>query len=181
MTLPRELELKKDGEDYFISSTVIPAFDKIGSKVLEKKDLVFDKKKSIPGNFQQAELSWKQNLNQWLTIRFSNKKQEYLEVKLDPESGQMLVDRSHSGLVAFNENFAAQPHTMPFLAGDKSVDMRIILDQSSIEIFMDDGRFVMTELFFPTEPYTELTFSASGQTQLEEFTIREIGSIWKRD
>jgi len=36
-----------------------------------------------------------------------------------------------------------------------NMDLSILLDKTSIELFADGGRTVMTALFFPTFPYTK--------------------------
>ncbi|MDE6161835.1 MAG: GH32 C-terminal domain-containing protein, partial [Muribaculaceae bacterium] len=38
------------------------------------------------------------------------------------------------------------------------------IDRSSIELFGNDGRFVMTNLVFPNEPYATLSVAAKDGT-----------------
>ena len=40
--------------------------------------------------------------------------------------------------------------------------LRLFVDKSSIEAFGDDGRFAMTNLVFPSEPYNRISFYAKG-------------------
>ncbi|MDE6609806.1 MAG: GH32 C-terminal domain-containing protein, partial [Muribaculaceae bacterium] len=40
--------------------------------------------------------------------------------------------------------------------------LRLYIDRCSIEAFDGEGRFAMTNLVFPTSPYTKLTVAAEG-------------------
>jgi sucrose-6-phosphate hydrolase SacC (GH32 family) len=44
--------------------------------------------------------------------------------------------------------------TAPRFADDAKMDLTILLDKTSVELFADGGRTVMTALFFPTHPFT---------------------------
>ena len=41
---------------------------------------------------------------------------------------------------------------------DGEMTLRLFFDRTSVEIFGNGGEFVMTNLIFPTEPYTGLGF-----------------------
>ena len=69
-------------------------------------------------------------------------------------------------------------HRMPYKPLDKEIDIRIILDWSSIEIFIDNGRYVMTEQIFPTEFYNSLEIASDDHTKLNQFNLNTIKTIW---
>lgn len=48
------------------------------------------------------------------------------------------------------------------------------MDRSSIEVFVNDGAFVMTDLMFPNEPYASMHVSDPEQ----EVIIQGVVSIW---
>jgi fructan beta-fructosidase len=60
-------------------------------------------------------------------------------------------------------------------------DFRIVIDRSSIEIFIDGGRYVMTEQVFPTLPYNEIRFVTEDKLDINSFNINEIKSIWNHE
>ena len=71
------------------------------------------------------------------------------------------MHRQRSGDTSFSEHFPVTT-TAPLLFNDKSVRLRIYIDRCSIEAFDGQGRFAMTNLVFPTTPYTQLSVSARG-------------------
>jgi fructan beta-fructosidase len=60
------------------------------------------------------------------------------------------------------------------------IDFRILLDWSSIELFLNEGISVMTAQVFPRMPYSELLIGNSGQAALEVkgLEISRAESIW---
>jgi fructan beta-fructosidase len=53
----------------------------------------------------------------------------------------------------------------------------IFCDASSIEIFVDDGRYVFTNQVFPEEPYNRLKIVSDG-TITDKIIFSEFNSIW---
>ena len=41
-------------------------------------------------------------------------------------------------------------------------ELRIFVDRSSIEMFIDGGKQVISQLLFPTSPYTGMQFTGQG-------------------
>ena len=48
------------------------------------------------------------------------------------------------------------------IEGNSEMTLRLFVDKSSLEAFGDDGRFAMTNLVFPSEPYNRISFYAKG-------------------
>ena len=69
------------------------------------------------------------------------------EVRIRVEADQLVFDRTRSGMVDFSEVFPAT-HKAP-LEGLTVSHMRVFVDLSSVEVFLNDGHVVMTELVFP--------------------------------
>lgn len=69
------------------------------------------------------------------------------KVTIEIDADSLFFDRSNSGLVEFEEGFGVV-HSMP-LGAVKLEKMTVFVDISSIEIFLNDGELVMTELVFP--------------------------------
>ncbi len=70
------------------------------------------------------------------------------------------MDRSKSGKVDFSNDFPAVT-AAPVHAG-KTLRLRLFVDRSSIEAFGEDGKFVMTNLVFPSSPYNQMSFGTEG-------------------
>ena len=55
------------------------------------------------------------------------------------------------------------------------MDVRVIVDKTSIEIFYNNGKTVMTELFFPDKPMQYFTVSnANVEYTIENLTINQL-------
>jgi len=96
-----------------------------------------------------------------ISIELSNDKSENVELVYNPESETLTFDRRESGIVDFSQDFPAVT-TAPTFNDGKSLPLRIFIDRSSIEVFASEGRSVMTNLVFPTKPYTTLSVTAKG-------------------
>lgn len=94
-------------------------------------------------------------------IEISNKAGEYVELRYDPTSHTLSFDRRNSGTVDFSQDFPAVT-VAPTFESDKKISLRIFVDKSSMEVFGNDGKSVMTNLVFPTEPYSAISVSAPG-------------------
>ena len=94
-----------------------------------------------------------------LTIGY--KANESVTVTYDAAARTISFDRRNSGLTDFSKDFPAVT-TAPLFTAGRTVSLRIYVDRSSIELFADDGRSVMTNTVFPTSPYTTLSLSSSG-------------------
>ncbi|WP_439951162.1 GH32 C-terminal domain-containing protein [Halalkalibacter krulwichiae] len=105
-----------------------------------------------------------------------NGEKERLHIEFDRVKQEVRVDRTDSGNVAFSEHFPSIDR-MP-LSFFK--DFTLIVDQSSIELFINDGSSVMTELFYPLEQTYTLEWKAmDGEITFSNVTINEIKSTWK--
>ena len=181
MTLPRELFLSRGENGYFLSSRVLEAFEALTQAVLSRESLSLKDSLSIKGPFDAAEVSWKQNMSQPLDIRFQNELGEFIRIGLRPEQGLIEFDRSRSGKTEFSEAFADKTHTAPYGARDAVVDVRMILDRASLELFIDEGRHVMTEIFFPNQSFTEMILFSPADAVLEDLNINKVSNTWNNE
>ncbi|MBO4977433.1 MAG: GH32 C-terminal domain-containing protein [Muribaculaceae bacterium] len=107
-------------------------------------------------------------------ILLSNAAGEKVAMTYDVSSHTLSFDRRESGNVTFSEEFPAVT-VAPTFETDGRISLRIFVDRSSIEVFGDDGRFVMTNIVFPENPYTTLSLSADGgRARVENLKIYSI-------
>ena len=72
-------------------------------------------------------------------------------------------DRRRSGLTDFSDHFAPDKLTVADQQTNESVTrFHAFFDRTSAEIFFQGGDPVITDIFFPEEPYTKLTIESSG-------------------
>jgi len=70
------------------------------------------------------------------------------------------VNRARSGQVNFHKDFATI-HSAP-LPGGGMVALRILFDYNSVEVFVQNGRVVLSESIFPAAQAHKLTFFVAG-------------------
>ncbi len=81
---------------------------------------------------------------------FDNQANE--ELRIGYRDGHYYIDRSDAGGAGFSDAFPTGPDTAPRLSDAPTIDLHLYFDRSSVELFADDGRTVMTELLFPSRP-----------------------------
>jgi fructan beta-fructosidase len=59
---------------------------------------------------------------------------------------------------------------------NNTLQLHILLDEASIEIFAQHGKTVLTNIFFPSQPYSKISLFS------EEGTVKATGiKIWELD
>ncbi len=101
--------------------------------------------------------------------------------RIDPAENELTVDRRKSGIVDFEESFGKLIHKQAYKPSDTLVEVRMIVDRSSIEIFVDEGRYVFTEQVFPKEPFTKLEIISKTASFLKGVEIFLVKPIWKEN
>ena len=111
-----------------------------------------------------------------VNITLSNKNGEKSVIEYNREKHTLLFDRTRSGITDFSTNFPAIT-VAPTFENSGKISLRIFIDRSSIEIFGNDGKTVMTNLVFPNSPYSNLKITSEGGkaviSNLKIFSIKE--------
>ncbi len=185
MTLPRTLSLHKSSDSSFvIKNYPIKQFNeqlidhKRYHKITYKEPFILEHY-----SLGTSEISLKANLNQDLTINLKsgNEKTDLFSFRIDPAENELTVDRRKSGIVDFEESFGKLIHKQAYKPSDTLVEVRMIVDRSSIEIFVDEGRYVFTEQVFPKEPFTKLEIISKTASFLKGVEIFLVKPIWKEN
>jgi sucrose-6-phosphate hydrolase SacC (GH32 family) len=78
-----------------------------------------------------------------------------VELIVDRASGVVIVDRSHCGPAMLGDHFTSRA-SAPLPLGRDEIDLRIVVDASILEIYVD-AITTFTEQIFPDAPLTQLT------------------------
>lgn len=163
-TIARDLTLYPVGEELYLKSTPSPEIKKARGEKVSKPSF------NVTGEYEVASLlddnkgAYEVELviqNQGASkIAFSllNEKGEKVSMYYDLARRQFVMDRSESGTVDFSKDFPAV--TVAPADTDKELTLRLFVDRSSIEAFGEDGKFVMTNLVFPSLPYNKMRFTS---------------------
>jgi len=189
MTLPRELRLVQEGKGYILTSVPVHetemlraekhilkpgliegrdnvSFLRDGENPLYEIDLTFE---FDPDNEEDVEFG----------MKLESDRQEQLTIAYNHIAGLLFIDRNGSGKTDFSEEFAGI-HTAPYKASVKGkIRFHVFIDMSSIELFVDQGALVMTELCFPESGYDKiLLYSTTPSVNLKQGSIYSLKSTW---
>lgn len=129
-SIAREPFLYKVGNELFLGSRPSPEYDKAG----------LDKVVKVKGN---------------TTVTLSNDEGEEFVITYDQKAMTLSCDRSKSGVTSFNQHFASKPTVAP--VHKKLTQLRIFVDNSSVEVFGNNGEVCLTNLVFPKSKYNHIT------------------------
>lgn len=168
-TLPRDMGLFRapDGEVY-ASSAPSPELEALRGPlaVKVKKATVGRKSRSFAlpsenGGICEIMLDVDASKASMVNLVLSNNQGEKVMMQYDPSAATLSFDRTESGITDFSEGFPTVTVT-PTHETSGRIALRIFVDRSSMEVFGNNGEFVMTNLVFPRTPYTSLSVSSDG-------------------
>ena len=82
-------------------------------------------------------------------------------VVFDVSSGTVAVDRTSSGDTGFHPLFASV-ESAPVTLDDDRLTLRIVVDATSVEVFVNDGAVTITDLVFPNPDDTTVALLSEG-------------------
>ncbi len=99
----------------------------------------------------------------------------------DGTTSRLSLDRRRSGEVSFSRKFP-RATSVRLPSREAFLNLRVFVDQSSIEIFAANGQVVMSSAIFPgaDDRGIEL-FSTGGPARLQGLSAWELSSIWSVD
>lgn len=104
-----------------------------------------------------------------LTVTLSNSKGEKLTMTYSEAENSLAMNRDKSGQTAFSEFFPVE--TKATVYGGALTELRLFVDKSSVEAFMNGGKTVMTNIVFPSEPYNTLTVAGKKGSRMHSISI----------
>ncbi len=112
-------------------------------------------------------------------LRLLKSGREKTLVGLDTREKTIYVDRTLSGETGFSKDFAGT-HAGP-LKNTKEVKLDIFIDQTSLEIFVNDGEQVLSERVFPMqqEDFTLEFFATGGEPGDQSVRVARMKSVWE--
>ncbi len=152
-SIARDLGLFKDGEETYVSVT--PSKENLavrGAKIKKPTsacEIIVD----VKGTME---------------LTLSNARGEQVVMSYDAQKQTFAMDRSKSGDCSFSEAFAAT--TVAPTHGNLK-QLRIFVDNSSIEAFDADGKMAMTNLVFPNESYNNIKVKG-GKVTIYEIKVK---------
>lgn len=184
MTVPRTLSLSKINGQYELQNYPLPTFDSLLDATTASQDIVLAPNEThrvtLTGN-NQSEIRFTTTARDFV-LSLKNDKKDSLAIAMDGKNKMVYFDRRTSGLTDFKDNFAPGVQEMPIdNLPEGEIEIRILLDASSIELFVNQGQYVMTNQVFPIDRYTLVEFLNRTDEDLElvQFSERAVERVWE--
>lgn len=169
MTIARTIQLQKNESGYRLLFNPVSELNNYRGTKFEEKNIQIKEETNLIGT-NEIDLSSSEihfNISDLqtgsYTFKLKNKVGDELKFGFNHTNNTYYVNRQNSGKVGFEEKFANKVSVAPRTSTSKEFTGTILLDKTSIELFFDNGETVMTEIFFPNQPYTQLSIEPHGQ------------------
>jgi len=94
-------------------------------------------------------------------------------------NGQMFVNRSNSGRKDFTQYFTTL-HTASLSPVNNQIKMHIYVDESSVEVFGNDGKVVFSDIILPNSARDGISFySTGGNVTVVSLNVYPLSNIWR--
>ncbi|HYI76002.1 MAG TPA: GH32 C-terminal domain-containing protein, partial [Chryseolinea sp.] len=164
----------------FLRSLPVPELKKITSTPMVLEDMAgdnFDLSSKMEIHAGPARLQITSDTLREFSVTLSNAIGEKIVIGFDESENSYYIDRTAAGNVSFADGFGAR-HTAPRLSQAKQMELDIIIDDASVEIFGDKGLSVMTSIFFIDHPFKNIEINSKA-FKIKSLSYSPLSSIWK--
>jgi fructan beta-fructosidase len=181
MTIPRELKLKSVGSEILITSEPVKELTSIESKPIIVKNISVSKTIDVAKITKGMKLPCRLKLTvekiKDFSVVLTNEIDEKVVIGFDKKNNQYFIDRIKSGKTDFQKDFGARD-IAPRFSNNSKMNVSLVIDVSSVELFGDDGLTVMTEIFFPNKPYNQIHLESPGNILINQLEFTGLKTIW---
>ncbi|WP_255580343.1 glycoside hydrolase family 32 protein [Flavobacterium sp. UMI-01] len=182
-TIAREIKLINTNGHYRIVSAPVKELDKYVSKTIKKDTIKIDKTTVIidetSADMSRLDIRFTMNGLKKENYDFilSNKEKNAIHFGINKKDKFFYIDRKNAGQTSFSNDFAKKISVAPITADFDSIDVRVLIDKTSIEVFYDNGKTVMTEIFFSDKPMDSFSIvKANSDFELKNVSINQLKS-----
>ncbi|MGJ5749271.1 levanbiose-producing levanase [Streptomyces puniciscabiei] len=171
-SIVREITLVKSASgSYYLASRPVPALDSYVSRTVNLGDLTVDGTRLLDYSGISYELTTE--------ITWSRLTGAGVQLRRSPDGGRHVDAGVWSDYAFLNRRGTVGPDTSgnrqesrtPFDPGAGRVRLRILVDRTSVEMFVDDGRYVHSSEVFPYLVDDRLALFAAGGTAVFRNTV----------
>ncbi|MFB5680718.1 glycoside hydrolase family 32 protein [Paenibacillus terreus] len=168
-SIVRRIELKRSGVDtYRLVSKPINALNQkvVATDVFERIDVTGSYTLPVQGDSYQieADISWSDITNAGFRLRESTGKSRHADVGVYVKGGYTYVSRALTGHP--DKSGTRLESRASFDPGRKNIHLNILVDKLSVEVFVDDGSVVFSNVIFPDWKDRGITLYSDGGTAI---------------
>lgn len=191
-TIPRTLMLDEYSGEKILASQPVTSLSKIESGNLTLKDLDVNENLDISNRIKipltpsLVTIKFKTSEKTSMTfpakygVQFENDKAEKLIIGYDAFKEWYFIDRTNFLVVNENSQFKGM-EVMPSYNSDSIMVIKMIIDDSSIELFTINGKQIMTVNYLTDSKFNKIKlFAENGMIKVDELTIKSLTCIWKK-
>lgn len=177
MTLPRELALLKSNNGYIISSHLVKEVEQLrtDSVIIQTANDVTTNVNPRGFTTYDLTLSVSSATSSAFELVLSNDVGEMVQMGYNPSEQLFYINRDKAGRNNFSEKFNGL-QTAPFVPASSTMNLRVIVDHGSVEVFVDDT-LAMTALYFSSELLTNAILTSAFPISVNG-TNYQLKSIW---
>lgn len=167
MTIPREFRLREIGGDFNLIQLPVAELSqrRTSSRIVAPRSLRSNERYFEGENAEAFELEVSIGVGsaQSIVVDWIQEDDTLFRLLLDVPTKLLTLDRSRSGIVDFQPNFAEDIIGSVSLH-DSTISLRLIFDAGSVEIFANEGEFYAARIVIPTSLPKGIAIEARGGT-----------------
>ena len=173
-SIVREVSLKWYGAESALVSTPVRTLEGRASNQIRLGDITVDGRTVLDYRGRayqiQTRVTWDQLENIGMQLRLSNDDSRHIDAGVYHDFAY--VNRAYTGNPDTSGRWMES--RTPFDRARREVDLRILVDNLSVEMFVDDGRYVHSSLTFPENADDRLAlYTDGGAAVFHDVTITE--------
>lgn len=182
-SIVRQINLKKQTDNtYSLISQPAETLDSLITSTdnFKQIEVIGSKTLKVQSEAYQldADISWSDAKNIGLRLRESSDKKRHIDVGVFVEGQYTYVNRGFTSQPDKSEKYIESKAA--FDTSKKKVHLKILVDKTSIEVFIDDGKITYSNEVFPNLNDRGITlFSIGGKSTFQNVTIKHLRSINK--
>ncbi|WP_445506381.1 glycoside hydrolase family 32 protein [Niallia sp. 03190] len=98
----------------------------------------------------------------------------HTDITYDPETNELVFNRSQSGLIIDDPHFIEPRIVKNVFPLNGKIKLDIFVDRSTVEIFVNDGAYVLSNLIFPQLSSDELRIWTNDTVHLDYFKVKTV-------
>lgn len=182
MTLPRVLSLKKGPSGIRLVQKPVTDLQKLRLEAQVWQEVTVNPGQNILSDVHCDfyELECEIDLGEASEVGFKLRNSEWEETVVGYNTAMqtLFVDRCNSGESGFHDAFACK-HDVQLKLQDGRLKLHLFVDNSSIEVFANDGKIVITDQIFPDPSSTGLElYVLDGKAKLISLALHPLKSIY---
>ena len=176
-SIVREINLKRDGDRFYLASQPVANLEKLtrSKDVFERIEVKGEKTLDVTADTYQLEtdISWEQSKNIGLKLRESTDQNRHVDVGIFTDGNYVYLSRAAVNQPDQSGDYVESRAT--FNQEEKKVHLKILVDKTSVEVFVNDGRITHSSLVYPYHHDQGITlFSEGGKAAFTNLKIKHM-------